>query len=161
MAVVTGTPWDLALDQRAHRATPAHPAARPVATATSFPGAAVPPVSTATAAATSSAGSSTLSARAAYQHALYGRTVLVDLRTADVRRVEGDLDPALTPVPVPPRDLITWLVQRGSDRDIVLVSEDGAEAAAVAEALAEVSLAQLGHVTGGFAAWRDAGLPID
>lgn len=159
MAVVTGTPWDLALDQRSY-SSPAASAASPVPTTATSLSHVVVPAATSPAPITSTA-TRNLSARAAYQHALYGRAVLVDLRAEDVRRADGDLDPALSPVPVLPRELITWLVQRGSDRDIALISDDGAEAAAVASALAEVSLAQLGHVTGGFAAWRDAGLPTD
>lgn len=128
MAVTTGTPWDLALDQGKH---------------------ARPPYS-----------DRAISARAAYQRALYGRAVLVDLRTDDQRRSHGRLGPGLTTVTVPPRALVTWLVQRDTARDVVLISQDGAEAGDVAEALADVSLAQLTYVPGGVAAWRSAGLPL-
>ncbi|HLS15562.1 MAG TPA: rhodanese-like domain-containing protein [Beutenbergiaceae bacterium] len=129
MAVTTGTPWDLALDQGKH--------ARPL-----YSGRAI-------------------SARAAYQRALYGRAVLVDLRTDDQRRSHGRFGPALTAVTVPPRALVTWLVRRNTTGDVIVISQDGTQADDVTEALADVSLAQLTYVPGGVAAWRSAGLPLE
>lgn len=123
MAVVTGTPWDLALDQ-------------------------------------SAGGDRTeaISARSAYQDSLYERAILVDIRPNLVRRRDGELPAHLDAAVVEARELITWLVEH-SGRRVILVSDDGVEAAGIASALSEVRLASPGHLTGGFGAWLAAGLP--
>lgn len=126
MAVVTGTPWDLALDQSSAEGL-----------------------------------SAAVSARCAYQDALYGRATLVDIRPALVRRRDGELPASLNVAVVEPRELITWLIERGPAHRAILVSDDGEEAAGIAGALAEVRLASPEHLRGGFAAWLAAALPTD
>lgn len=131
MAVITGTPWDLALNQRAHRA----PVIEPTGPETG-----------------------PLSARAAFQQVLYQRARIVDIRTTQERDHTGHLDDVPDVVEIDVTELIVWLVQHDSAVPVILLSQDGAEAAAISSALAEVDLADVAHVHGGFVAWERSGL---
>ena len=163
MSVITGTPWDLALNQRAYRAPIVD---APIGTgsagtgpiAAGSPSAASRPAAATVADAASPTGQ--LSARAAYQQSLYQRASIVDIRTGDERARTGHLREVPQIVEIDPAELIVWLVQHDSDPPVILLSQDGAEAAAVSTALAEVDLADVAHIYGGFLAWQQAGLPV-
>lgn len=84
-------------------------------------------------------GSSTcsaLTARAAFQEALHGRASILDLRTGSERAREGELPAYLSSG-----------AEDGHRRLIALVGADG------------LTL-DLPTIDGGFAAWRDAGMPV-
>ncbi|UFU04071.1 hypothetical protein LQF12_05635 [Ruania suaedae] len=99
-----------------------------------------------------------LSVRAAYQEALYERSLLVDLRE-DHERELGGIHPALAAATLPPRELLGHLINTTDLRPVVLISEDGRLAQETAETLAELDLAQVRYAVGGFEAWKQAGLP--
>jgi rhodanese-related sulfurtransferase len=107
-------------------------------------------------------------ARAAYQWALYGRGVLVDIRPEAQRRDQGLIDPDLPAVTVLPAELNRRLSPFSPQRlgwvthgaRVMLVCEDGGSAALAAAALARLGLAGATHVEGGFRAWRQNGLPV-
>lgn len=101
-----------------------------------------------------------LSARAAYQQALFGRAVIVDLRTANVRAREGEVDPTLKPVLLRPSELPAWLAATAQRVvNVLLLSADGTEAAVTAATLAQAEAATQ-VVRGGFSAWRQQGMPV-
>lgn len=95
-----------------------------------------------------------VSPRAAYQAALYGRAVLVDLRTARRRDRDGDLPAEVASAVVDRLELGVWLRESLASR-IFLVDDDGARAGR----LAGGSDARVTSVDGGFAGWLAAGLP--
>ncbi len=109
-----------------------------------------------------------VSARAAYQLLLYRRAVLVDIRSADERLVEGEVDAALRPVVVDaallerrldPRSTVRFPWVRDDLCVLVLCSEGYASAVAAAS-LVRLGLRRASEVVGGLRAWRDAGLPL-
>ena len=77
-----------------------------------------------------------LTARAAFQEALHGRASILDLRSGSERAVEGELPAYLSSGGA-----------EGHRRLIALVGHDG------------LSLG-LPAISGGFAAWRQAGMPV-
>ncbi|MGC0274052.1 rhodanese-like domain-containing protein [Pseudactinotalea sp. Z1739] len=165
MAVVTGTPWDLALDQSAYPArarTPSSSGSRaPTALRTRAPRLFAARTGPARGA---QAAPEAITPRAAYQDALHGRAVLVDIRPAWHRARDGQLTGSapsgVTPevVQIEAHLLITWLVRHREGGGAILVSTDGVEAAALAQALGEVDLARPAFLAGGFEEWRAAGL---
>lgn len=119
MAVITGTAWDLVLNDTS--LTPVRAA---------------------------------LSPRAAYQDALYGRAVVVDLRSARLRARDGDLPDEISSAVVDRLELGLWLRESLASR-VLLLDADGARAGR----LARGSEPRVTSVDGGFAAWVAAGLP--
>ncbi|WP_420114121.1 rhodanese-like domain-containing protein [Pseudactinotalea sp.] len=95
-----------------------------------------------------------VSPRAAYQAALYGRAVLVDLRTARRRDRDGDLPPEVATVVVDRLELGVWLRESLASR-VFLVDDDGARAGR----LARGGDPRVTSVEGGFTGWLAAGLP--
>ena len=95
-----------------------------------------------------------LSPRAAYQAALYGRAVVVDLRSAGRRERDGDLPDEITTAVVDRLELGRWLHESLASR-VLLLDHDGARAGR----LARGSDPRVASVEGGFAAWVAAGLP--
>lgn len=95
-----------------------------------------------------------VSPRAAYQAALYGRSVLVDLRAARRRDRDGGLPTEVTAVVVDRLELGVWLRESLASR-IVLLDDDGARAGR----LARGEDPRVTSVEGGFAGWLAAGLP--
>lgn len=144
MAVTTGTPWDLALDQSAHRATPSSPPT---------------PVPALTAGSRARHAVQAISPRAAFQDILYHRATVVDIRGEPAWNSGEDTAGVPDAAVVAPHTLITWLVQRTDSRPVILLSDDGVQAAHIAQGLADVALAFPAFLDGGFAAWRAAGLP--
>lgn len=96
----------------------------------------------------------TVSPRAAYQAALYGRAVIVDLRSARSRERGGELPTELTVAVVDRLELGLWLRESLASR--VLLLDDGARAGR----LVATGEARLAVVDGGFAGWLSAGLPV-
>jgi hypothetical protein len=94
-----------------------------------------------------------LSPRAAYQEALYGRAVVVDLRSARRRARDGDLPAEITSAVVDRLELGRWLRESLASR-VLLLDDDGARAGG----LAGGSDPRVTSVDGGFAGWVAAGL---
>lgn len=95
-----------------------------------------------------------ISPRAAYQAALYGRAVVVDLRSARHRDRDGHLPPELASVVVDRLELGLWLRESLASR-VLLLDDDGARAGR----LAGGSDSRVVSIDGGFAGWVAAGLP--
>lgn len=101
-----------------------------------------------------------VSPRAAFQDALYGRTILIDLRPTPVRAIEGSLPERLGPLVLNGataglRDIARLAVETS----VTLVSSDGLRAARLADLLNRSGL-WANAVAGGAAGWRSAGLPL-
>jgi rhodanese-related sulfurtransferase len=118
--------------------------------------------------AASTTGKWTMSARAAYQLLLYGRAVLVDIRPASERRVNGEIDPALGPVVVDaallerrldPRSTVRfpWVTD---DTRVLVLDQEGYASSLAAARLVRLGLTSATEVVGGLRAWREAGLPL-
>lgn len=110
---------------------------------------------------------SRVSARAAFQEVLHGRAVLVDIRPAAQRATEGEVAAHLRPLVVE-RNVLEWrfdprhearLPQAGFDTRVVVLCQEGYTSSLAADALVRLGVRRATDVVGGFAAWRDAGLP--
>lgn len=95
-----------------------------------------------------------LSPRAAYQDALYGRAVVVDLRSAHRRERDGELPAEIWTAVVDRLELGRWLRESLASR-VLLLDDDGTRAGRHARD----GDARVTSVEGGFAAWVAAGLP--
>ena len=111
---------------------------------------------------------SRLSARAAYQEALHGRAVLVDIRPQAQRAQEGEVHPGLAPLVIE-RNVLEWRLDPRSeariglaapDRRVVVLCQEGYTSSLAADALLRLGLHRATDMAGGFAAWRAAGLPV-
>jgi rhodanese-related sulfurtransferase len=96
--------------------------------------------------------------------AVEGGSLLVDIRS-DHDRVRDGIVPGSLHVP---RTVLEWRLAPDSewrnphvdpDRRIVLMCDHGYSSILAAATLVDLGLAGTGDVVGGFAAWRDAGLP--
>ena len=108
-----------------------------------------------------------ISARAAYQEVLYRRAVLVDIRPAAQRAVEGEVAAHLAPLVVE-RNVLEWrfdprssaaLPEAGYDRRVIVLCQEGYTSSLAADALVRLGVHAATDVVGGFRAWREAGLP--
>lgn len=107
-----------------------------------------------------------LEPRAAYAAMAEGWT-LVDLRSAEARRAEG-IVPRSIHVPL---SVLEWRVDRtsahrdprllGREGRLILLCDGGYASTLAAVRLHELGLTETTDVVGGFAAWRDAGLPVE
>jgi rhodanese-related sulfurtransferase len=111
---------------------------------------------------------SRVSARAAYQEALYRRALLVDIRPAAQRAVEGEVAPHLG-VLVVERNVLEWrfdprhdarLDVATFDTRVVVLCQEGYTSSLAADALLRLGIHRATDVVGGFRAWREAGLPV-
>jgi rhodanese-related sulfurtransferase len=108
-----------------------------------------------------------VSARAAYQEVLFGRAVLVDIRPQRQREQQGDVHPNLTPVVIERKDLEWRLDPRHPSHlpiadlglRVILICQEGDTSSLAADVLLQLGIHRSTNVTGGFAAWRSAGLP--
>lgn len=109
-----------------------------------------------------------LSPRAAYQATLWGTAVIVDVRPAAQRAVQGDVDPRLNPLVVERVDL-EWrldprsrarLPQADHDLPVVVLDAEGTTSSLAAESLQRLGVHAATDVVGGFTAWRRQGMPV-
>lgn len=109
-----------------------------------------------------------ISARAAFQELLWDAAVLVDIRPAAQRAAEGEVDSALGPLVVE-RNVLEWrfdprsdarLAEAAYDARVVVLCQEGYTSSLAAESLQRLGIHRATDVVGGFAAWREAGLPL-
>jgi rhodanese-related sulfurtransferase len=109
-----------------------------------------------------------VSVRAAYQEVLYGRAILVDIRPAAQRAVEGEVAPQLG-VLVVERNVLEWrfdprhdarLGVAAFDARVLVLCQEGFTSSLAADALLRLGIHRATDVVGGFRAWREAGLPV-
>jgi rhodanese-related sulfurtransferase len=91
---------------------------------------------------------------------------LIDIRS-DVDRNRDGIVPGSLHIP---RTVLEWRLAPdsawrnphvgGTDQQIVLICDHGCSSVLAAATLVELGFAKAGDVIGGFAAWRDAGLPV-
>lgn len=105
--------------------------------------------------------SNQLSARAAFQAALHERVVLVDIRDAAARAIEGEVAPGLDPHYVGAADLAHWLRAASEDWDrVVLLSGRGHRSEAARRWLnRRFPHLDIVDVRGGFRSWQREGMP--
>jgi rhodanese-related sulfurtransferase len=92
--------------------------------------------------------------------------VLIDIRSDDSRERHGVVPGALHV----PRTVLEWRLDPGSpwrnphvgdlDRRIVVLCDHGCSSVLAAASLADIGFTRAGDVVGGFAAWRESGLPV-
>jgi len=108
-----------------------------------------------------------VTARAAYQEVLFGRAVLVDIRPQVQREQEGEVHPDLGPVVIE-RNVLEWRLDprhRSSlpiadlELRVILICQEGYTSSLAADMLLRLGVHRSTDVIGGFAAWREAGLP--
>jgi rhodanese-related sulfurtransferase len=97
--------------------------------------------------------------------ALRAGAVIVDIRSSDVRARDGVV-PGSVHVP---RTVLEWRLDPHSQwrteyvdagtADVILLCDHGYSSSLAAAALADLGLASVGDVIGGFEAWRRNGLP--
>ena len=108
-----------------------------------------------------------VTARAAYQEVLFGRAVLVDIRPQEQREQDGEVHPDLFPVVIE-RNVLEWRLDprhRSSlpiadlELRVILICQEGYTSSLAADMLLRLGVHRSTDVIGGFAAWREAGLP--
>jgi rhodanese-related sulfurtransferase len=92
--------------------------------------------------------------------------LLIDIRGDDQRRADGLIPGAI----VVPRNVLEWRCDPSSpwrhaairrwDQVIVLVCDEGFQSSLAAAMLQRLGLCNATDIDGGFAAWRQAGLPV-
>jgi rhodanese-related sulfurtransferase len=92
--------------------------------------------------------------------------LLIDIRGDDQRRADGLIPGAI----VVPRNVLEWRCDPaspwrhaaicGPDQVIVLVCDEGFQSSLAAATLQRLGLRNATDMDGGFAAWRQAGLPV-
>ncbi|MFH8453377.1 rhodanese-like domain-containing protein [Streptomyces fungicidicus] len=112
------------------------------------------------------AGYDRVEPRDAYEAARAGEALLVDIRYAALRERDGLIPGAL----VVERNELEWrLDPRGSHRlpeatghglRVVVICNEGYASSLAAESLHRLGLRRATDLTGGFQAWRAAGLPV-
>ncbi len=109
-----------------------------------------------------------VSAPAAFEELLVGDALLVDIRPAGQRAVEGEVDPAL-PVRIVERNVLEWRLDPRSgapipeasyDLRVIVLCQEGYTSSLAADALRRIGVTRATDLVGGFAAWRQAGLPL-
>ncbi len=108
---------------------------------------------------------SRLEPREAFEAAQQG-ALIVDVRSHDTRRRDG-IVPGSVHIP---RTVLEWRVAPDNahrnphlglpERRLVLLCDHGYSTVLAAATLVDLGLTSTGDVIGGFAAWRDAGLPV-
>ena len=107
-----------------------------------------------------------LSAPETYE-AMGDGAVLVDIRSQDQRRAQGVIPGSLWF----PRNVLEWRIDPASgvghpatsdpETHVVLMCFEGYQSSLAAVALHEIGFDRATDAIGGFAAWREAGLPIE
>lgn len=94
-----------------------------------------------------------------------GTGLLVDIRPEAQRRIEGEVPESL----ILERNVLEWRLDPTSDaaidvasHDLILVvmCQEGYTSSLAAAALQDLGIVAATDMVGGFAAWRDAGLPV-
>jgi rhodanese-related sulfurtransferase len=94
--------------------------------------------------------------------------LLVDIRPAAQRAVEGEVHPAYRPLVIE-RNVLEWRLDPRSDARldiarfdlrVLVLCQEGYTSSLAAAALQQIGLTRATDVDGGFAAWRQAGLPV-
>lgn len=105
-----------------------------------------------------------LSPTAAEHARLHGGAVLVDIRPAAQRAAEGEIPYAL----IFERNVLEWRFDPRSDArvpfaryelPVIVLCSEGYTSSLAAASLQDLGLRHATDLEGGFAAWRDAGLP--
>ena len=105
-----------------------------------------------------------LTPRAA-QEAVRAGAVIVDMRPLGQRRADGVVPGAV----VICRNVLEWRADATSGhadnrlvgKDLIVMCAEGYSSSLAAASLQEIGLASATDMIGGFAAWRDAGLPVE
>lgn len=105
------------------------------------------------------AATTRISARRAFQHALHGYAMLIDIRPQWVREQAGVLDPELATLTVDVSDL-GWLSRSLGGLPPILICQNGNASVRLAAALQRTGVSEVSDVIGGFGAWQAAGLPV-
>ncbi|HWI44492.1 MAG TPA: rhodanese-like domain-containing protein [Nocardioides sp.] len=109
-----------------------------------------------------------LSARAAFQEAVTDGALIVDIRPAAQRAREGEVGGSVRPLVVE-RNVLEWrfdprsdarLPQASYDARVIVLCQEGYTSSLAAESLQRLGVSRATDVVGGFAAWREAGLPV-
>lgn len=110
-------------------------------------------------------GLARISAEQAFDEMQHG-ALLVDTRTFEQRRVQGDVPGALRI----DRTVFEWRLDPsgpwcipqvdGPDTRIIVMCRQGFSSSLAAASLQAIGLHRATDIVGGFAAWRDAGLPV-
>lgn len=104
----------------------------------------------------------------AYAELRSGDAVLVDIRPVAQRAAEGEVDPELG-VLVVERNVLEWrfdprsearLPEASYGARVVVLCQEGYTSSLAAASLQSLGIERATDVDGGFAAWRDAGLPV-
>lgn len=104
----------------------------------------------------------------AYDELRSRQALLVDIRPAEQRWVEGEVAAWLRPMVIE-RNVLEWRLDPRSDARIreasydlrvVVLCQEGYASSLAADSLKRLGLARATDVVGGFAAWREAGLPL-
>ena len=94
-----------------------------------------------------------------------GGAVLVDIRPAAQRTEEGDVPGAL----LVERNVLEWRFDPASDArlgiatydlEVVVLCQEGYTSSLAAASLQDLGIHRATDVIGGYAAWRDSGLPL-
>ena len=105
----------------------------------------------------------------AHEEVERGEAVLVDIRPASQREADGEVSASLGPLVVE-RNHLEWrfdprsdarLPQAGYDARVIVLCQEGYTSSLAADALVRLGVSRATDVVGGFAAWRDAGLPVE
>nr|WP_218866731.1 rhodanese-like domain-containing protein [Nocardioides kongjuensis] len=109
-----------------------------------------------------------ISARAAFQELVALGALLVDIRPAAQRAREGEVARWL-PALVVERNVLEWrfdprsdarLPEASYDRRVIVLCQEGYTSSLAADALRSIGIERATDVIGGFAAWREAGMPV-
>ena len=104
---------------------------------------------------------------AAYRELMSGHALLVDTRPAAQRAIYGEVGPGL-PVRVVERNVLEWrfdprceacLPEASYDVRLIVLCQEGYASSLAAESLQRLGIDRATDVVGGFAAWKDQGLP--
>ena len=100
------------------------------------------------------------------QNAWGAGAVVVDIRPAAQRAAEGELPGAL----VIERNVLEWRFDPASDAhldiaaydlQVIVLCQEGYTSSLAAASLQDLGIDRATDVIGGYAAWRDSGLPLD
>jgi rhodanese-related sulfurtransferase len=114
------------------------------------------------------AGLDRLSPEAVFQEVVTDGALIVDIRPAALRAVYGEVAPWLDPKVIE-RNVLEWrfdprsdarLPEAAYDARVIVICQEGYTSSLAAHALRELGIRRATDLVGGFAAWRQAGLPV-